>query len=178
MRHDWNVLVTSRSGHQRALTRAFQDLGDFEVSASRDVMVGVVRDRYMFLDTVASRLARGQRLPACLGRLLPVDRTITLPPGAPDQALGNLVAELAPQIGARSYHVRLDVHGHRELHGRRLELVLADRAWDALAGAGHHPVVCFEDPDVVLQVEVVGDTAGAALLDRRMRETYPFLLVR
>ena len=178
MRHDWNILATSQSGHQHALLACLESLGDFEPSPSRDVVVGVVSERYMFLDTVAARLHRDQRLPASLGRIIPVDRTVTLSEEDPTHSLEALVAEMAPLIGSRTYHVRLDLHGHSELHGQQLQARLADVAWDVLSAAGPRPTVNFEDPDVVLQVEVVGDTAGAVLVDRRLRELYPFLLVR
>lgn len=177
MRHDWNVLATSRSGHQHALLQALQGLGAFESASSRDVVVGKVPAHGAFLDSVADRLHRDPRLPACLGRLIPVDLTIALPPGDPIRALEQLVTALAPAIGNRSYHVRVVVHGHHELHGIQLEGRLADCVWDALSRDGSKPYVRFEDADVVLQVEVVGDTAGAALLDRHTREAYPFLLV-
>lgn len=178
MRHDWNVLATSQSGHQHALLTSLRKLGDFEPSPSRDVIIGVVPERYIFLDSVATRLRREELLPASLGRVIPVDRTVTLPESGAVPVLETLVAELAPLIGDRTYHLRVDLHGHAELHGQNLQARLADVAWDVLSTRGPHPKVVFEDPDVVLQVEVVGDTAGAVLVDRRLRELYPFLLVR
>jgi len=179
MKLDWNVVATSRGGHEYALLSAIGDLGWFESSSAKDVIVGLVDDRAEFLEKLSERLGHDDRIPASLGHVMPVARTVLLEGDPATKPLEDAVAELAGEIGGRSYHVRVDVHGHKGvIHGHHVELLLADVLWDALCRAGHAPRVVFDDPDVVVQVEVLGDRAGVAIVDRRMRERFPFLRVR
>ena len=71
-------MATAHGGHEFALLSAIGDLGWFESSQARDVIVGAVDDRDAFLARLGERLRHDQRLPASLGRVMPVTRTVSL----------------------------------------------------------------------------------------------------
>lgn len=179
MTRDFNVLATARGGHGDALFEAIAPLGAFRRTASPDVLVGVVPDRAAFLDQIKERLTHDLRLPACMGHVMPIGSTLSLGEGHPFTALKDGVLALCPAIGSRTYHIRVDAHGHRgSLHPYWLERWLGDVVWDELTRLGHSPRVSFTDADVVLQIEVLDGQAGITLVDRATAEDYPFLRVR
>jgi pyruvate/2-oxoglutarate/acetoin dehydrogenase E1 component len=46
-----------------------------------------------------------------------------------------------------------------------------------LEARGETPLVAFDDADVVVVVELVGDVGGIALVTRELRQRYPFVRV-
>ena len=179
MNLDWNVVATARGGHEFALLTAIGDMGWFESASTRDVIVGRVEDGRRFLDELGARLCQDVRIPASLGHVMTVTRTVELTGEGPHPELEAAVRELARELRTSTYHVRVGVHGRRgTLHAHHLERHLGDVVWDELVRAGQQPHVIFDDPDVVLQIEVLADRAGIGFIDRSMRERYPFLRVR
>jgi hypothetical protein len=177
MRYDWNVVATSLSGHEASLLSAMDDLGDFEASLFDNVIVGFVEDKTDFMARLSERFATDFRLPRSLGRAVPVETTVAFVGEDPSEYLRAALRDIAGKIGNRPYHLRIDAHGLRE-HAHELEMQLADTLWDELRGRGFKPCVDFLDPDLVVAIEIVGDVAGIALVDRETRERFPFLKVR
>jgi tRNA(Ser,Leu) C12 N-acetylase TAN1 len=174
----WNVVVTSREGTQRWLRRALWRLVGLWRSGFRNVFVGRVDDPEAFLAAVAELRAARPALDRWLGRIVPVERTFPVDPATFQSRLEEEAAHFVDRLAGRSFHVRVDRRGHKGvIDSHACEQALGTFLWAALEGRGARPVVEFRDPDVVLVVELVGDTAGLALVTREMRTRFPFVKV-
>ena len=75
----------------------------------------------------------------------------------------------APRAPRPARHAALE---RRRAHARRHPLA---RARERRATT---PRVTFDDPDLVVAIETLGERAGIALIDRTLRQTYPFVRIR
>lgn len=174
---DWNVLVTTREGEQRAVRRALSRLVRLRRSGYRNVLIGRVIDAAALLDGVAELLERGL-LQEQLGRVIPIERTFAVDAAAFDVQLREEAAAFLPRLAHRRFHVRIDRRGHKGLiRTVDSEQALGDHLGSQLERAGQYAGVDFRDPDVVLVVQLIGDQAGIALVTRELRERYPFVHV-
>jgi tRNA(Ser,Leu) C12 N-acetylase TAN1 len=175
----WNVLATSLEGRRDALLIALRRLGRFRPGGYRNVVVGTVDDRDGFLAAVRDALATDPLLPTALARLIPIEVTLRFDPTAPVDAVVSAAEPLVPRLAGGSFFVRLERRGLKgRVHSPSVERAIGDAVWRKLAEAGHVPKVEFADPDAVLVVETLGDQAGLAVVDRALRETFPFVKVR
>lgn len=177
--HGWNVMATSLNGNERPLLRLMNELGEFERSSCHNLLVGHVDDLTAFLEGLKQRYDAGRRLPMALGRALPVDATVQLKTGDPEHEIEQALQGLIGRIAGHSYHVRVERRGHKgQIHTSELEKLLGDFIWDQVERRGMKPRVDFDDPEVVVAVEIVGDEAGISLVERSVRERYPFVRIR
>lgn len=174
----WNVVATSMGGHRGALLHSIRDLGDFEVCPHSNVLLGWSEDTDDLLERLRDRMQEDSALASSLGRLVPSEITVPFDANEPEVSTRSAVAMIARRIGGNSYHVRVDARGWgRQLHVHDLEVRLGKVAWDEIARQGFEPQVSFEDPELVIMVEIVGDTAGISLIDRNQRMRFPFMKV-
>jgi hypothetical protein len=60
---------------------------------------------------------------------------------------------------------------------RQQEEIVADAIVQSMVQRGCTPSVDFQDPDVIITVELVGDECGIGLMTKSLRERYPFVKV-
>jgi tRNA(Ser,Leu) C12 N-acetylase TAN1 len=174
----WNVLATSLEGRRDALLVALRRMGRFRPGGYRNVVVGLVDEPARFLTEVRAALAADVLLPTALARIVPIERTLRFEPAA---ALDALAAAAEPFLDrlTGTFFVRLERRGLKgRLHSPTLERELGDRVWTGLESRGRTPKVDFKDPDAVLVVETLGDQAGLTVVDRALRQSYPFVRIR
>ncbi len=176
---EWNVIATSLEGRQDALLMVLRRLGEFWRSPFRNVVLGKVDNPQSFLDQLKGLWEKDLLLPTALARALPVEKIFTV---HPDEVAAKLKQELLPlveRLGGRKFYVRLDRRGFKgRIHSTAVEREAGEFLIEELQKRGFSPAVDFQDPDVVVVVEMVGESAGLALIDREMRARYPFLKVR
>jgi tRNA(Ser,Leu) C12 N-acetylase TAN1 len=174
----WNVVVTSHEGTQRRLRRALWPLVRLTRSGFRNVFVGQVDDPAAFLAAVAELRATRPALDQWLGKVVPVERTFAVDPATFQDRLREEAAPFVERLAGRSFHVRVERRGHKGvIDSHACEQALGASLWAALDARGARPVVDFRDPDLVLVVELVGDTAGLALVNRELRTRFPFVKI-
>jgi tRNA(Ser,Leu) C12 N-acetylase TAN1 len=174
----WNVVVTSREGGQRRLRGALARLVRLGRSGFRNVFVGQVDDPEAFLAAVAALCVARPALERWLGKIIPVERTFAVDPGTFQARLEEEAARFLDRLAGRSFHVRVERRGHKGVIDSHVsERALGAFLWTALEGRGVRPVIDFDDPDVVLVVEMVGDAAGVALVTRELRTRFPFVKI-
>jgi tRNA(Ser,Leu) C12 N-acetylase TAN1 len=174
----WNVVVTSRQGGQRRLRRALRHLVRLERSGFRNVFVGYVDDPEAFLTAVADLRMERPALDQWLGKIVAVERTFPVDPATFQARVQQEGARVLDRLLGRSFHVRVDRRGHKGIiDSHATERALGAFLWTALERAGARPAVAFDDPDVVLVIELVGDTAGLALVTRELRTRFPFVKI-
>jgi tRNA(Ser,Leu) C12 N-acetylase TAN1 len=78
----------------------------------------------------------------------------------------------------KSFHVRLHRRGFKgALSTPKEERFLDDALLAVLASAGAPGRIGFDDPDAVLQIEMIDRRAGVSLWERDDLRRYPFLSV-
>lgn len=72
----------------------------------------------------------------------------------------------------------MERRGHKdEVRSRAVEEIMADAIVQSMAQRGCTPSVDFQDPDVIITVEIVGDECGIGLITKSLHERYPFVKV-
>jgi tRNA(Ser,Leu) C12 N-acetylase TAN1 len=172
------VVVTSREGVRRRLRRALSGVVRLERSGFRGVFVARVDDAQALLRVVDELRAARPALDQWLGKIVPVERTFAVDPATFQARLQEEAAHFVDRLAGRSFHARIVRRGHKgAIHSHACEQALGAFLWDALARRGARPVIVFDDPDAVLVVEMVGDTAGMAVVTREQRMRFPFVRI-
>jgi tRNA(Ser,Leu) C12 N-acetylase TAN1 len=176
---DWNVLATSVEGARPVLLGGLRRHGKFRGGGYRNVAIGAVADVPAFLDALRDEVARDPLLAGALARVIPITTVVRLDATDPLATLESAVDALTPRLAGRAFYVRLERRGLRDtVHSSDVERSLGTTIWRALEAAGHAPQVRFADPDVIVAIETLGDRAGIALIDRGLRQAYPFVRIR
>ena len=172
------MLATSVEGARPVLLAGLRRHGAFRGGGYRNVAIGRVADPAVFFDKLRDDLAGDAMLAGAVGRVLPIDHVLRLDDDDPQASLETAVAALAPRV-AGSFFVRLERRGlHGTLHSSAVERDLGTTLWRAIESTGRTPRVTFTDPDFVVAIETLGPQAGIALIDRELRQTYPFVRIR
>jgi tRNA(Ser,Leu) C12 N-acetylase TAN1 len=176
--HEWNLIVTLIPGplHERQLMGALSNLGRFWFTPFKDVLVGKVEDRVVFLETLRTAQQTGARWMLNLARVIPVDRRFHFTPQTLSQQLKEAAASLLRPIPGRSFHVRLERRG---LAGcvptQQIEREVADYVFELAAAQGIELHGDFHDPDFVVAAETLEEEGGLGLIRRDIRTRYPFV---
>ncbi len=172
---DWNLVVTAHGGRRHDLVHALRPIVRLRRAGFAEVMVGRAADLDACLDGIAARAVDPVFAAEVLARVVPVTRTFAL--GAEIEAqLVTEIGALADALVDRSFHVRVERRGHKELvQSDHLERVLGTALVDGLRARGATPSVTFGDPDLIVAVELIGDVAGLGLVPRALRTRYPFV---
>jgi tRNA(Ser,Leu) C12 N-acetylase TAN1 len=89
-----------------------------------------------------------------------------------------IVRAWLPRLAGRSFHVRMHRRGLKEQMSSHTEERFLDEALlHALEQAGTPGRIDFTDPDLIVDVETVGQRAGLSLWTRDDLLRYPFLKV-
>jgi tRNA(Ser,Leu) C12 N-acetylase TAN1 len=89
-----------------------------------------------------------------------------------------IVCTWLPRLAGRTFHVRMHRRGLKEHMASHAEERFLDEALlHALEQTGTPARIDFTDPDVVIDVETVGQRAGLSLWTREDLHRYPFLKV-
>lgn len=175
---DWNLLVTSMEHHQRDVRRALRPVVRLRSSAFRNVFVARVDDSVAVLAAVDALAARRPALEVWLGRTLPIARTFAVDAERFAAQVEEALASLLGEIAGRSFHVRVERRGHKgRVDSHVTEQVVGRWILETLEARGTSARVTFEDADVVIAVEMVGDVAGIAILPRALREAHRFVRI-
>ena len=155
----------------------FEALGPFGVGRG-DACDAVGLDD---IPTFMSQLQRGftatpQRV-ACLSHVIPVTTTFSFQTAQEfEDKAKKAVQQWLPQLIARSFHIRMHRRGFKgRLSSQHEEQFLDGYILDCLRQEGATAKVSFDDPDLIIVVETVGQQAGLALWTKEDRDRYGFL---
>lgn len=177
MPHDWNMVVSVREGgYQEALQR-LRELGTVSDTEYFNVLVLRVDDVHQALDRLREWYETDPQLRSWLGRAVPVTDTFTFHSPLEFRVKArDVVMEWLAELAGKGFHVRMHRRGFkRRLSSHEEEKRLGAAIIEALDKMGTPAYLNFDDPDVIVAIETVGQHAGLSIWTREMLAHYPFL---
>lgn len=175
---DWNLLLTCMMRHERDVRRTLSPVVQLRRSPFRNVFLARVDDPAAALAAIDRLAAARPALVGWLGRVLPIAATFTVDPARFDAEVRSAVAPFVAELAGRRFHVRIERRGHKgRIDSHAAERGLGTWIVETLATRGTPGEVDFDDPDLVIAIETVGDVAGIALVSRSLRERHRFVHV-
>lgn len=177
---DWNVIATVAQGpeHEKHLLLGLKRLGEFHATRFKDVCMGRVDDLPAFLEAVRQAQEADESWTHCLARIVPVECTFHFDAGDFTVRLKEAVAPMAARMAPGTFFVRVERRGLMgQVHSQEVEREVADQLFDLVKARGKTLQTNFQDPDWIVACETLGTEAGVALLDRELRQRYPFVQI-
>jgi len=167
VRPDWNVVVmTGPGGVMKAIT-ALRPLGVLRPTPHGGVAVGHI-DAEDVLGAATRLHEEEPRRFEFVQRLVPIERVLSYPRDDVTEALCAALAESGARVAGKKFYVRCRLRGlESRLEARAVERAIGSYLCELATLSGQPAKVSFDDPDVVVQIEVVGDTVGYSFLDSR-----------
>jgi tRNA(Ser,Leu) C12 N-acetylase TAN1 len=175
-RLDWNLVVTAHGGRRHDLIHALRPIVKLTRAGYSEVLIGKTPDVDACLAGIAARAETDAVFAGeILARVVPVTRTFMLAAEIEPQLVAE-TATLLDAVAGNTFHVRVERRGHRRLvQSDQLERRLGTALVAALAARGETPRVTFDDPDLIVAVELIGDAAGIGLVPRAWRQRHRFV---
>ncbi len=176
---EWNALISVKEHGFRQALDVFGEFGEVKRTEFYNIILLRARDVAHMLETLRERSQKSPEFLAFLARLIPITRTFIFnsPEEFEDRAR-SAVLGWTPQLSGKSFFVRI----HRRGFKGRLSTMDEERALDTLLleeleKTGNPGRIAFEDPDMVIAIETVGQWAGLSLFTREEGKRYPFVRV-
>lgn len=171
---DWNVIITVRREFDRALS-VLRKLGTVERTGLYNVLVMRVPDVRAFVEQVT--WATGERFFDLISHVVPVSEKIEFETAEELESKARDIAfTWAPLLAGKTMHVRMRRRGRKgELHAQEIERWLGETIFAELEDRGTPCRYALDDPDVVIAIETIRNTAGMGLWIRADLDRYPWL---
>jgi tRNA(Ser,Leu) C12 N-acetylase TAN1 len=175
----WNVVVTVHEDGYARVRSVLQRIGPVQETDFYNVLLMRADDIPAFLVSVDCLFGDDPRLAHDVSRILPLTHTFELrDTGELERRFRDAAMGWLDRLAGRSFHVRLHARGWaKEVSRTAEERVLDTALLDALDARGTPGRIEFDDPDVVIDVEVVGERAGVALWTRADLQRHAYLQV-
>lgn len=177
---EWNVVITVREQKYQTAWKHLQAFGQVQKTGYYNVVTLQVPDLKAFQDRLAQLCAEKSDILNVLSRVVPAQVVFSFQTAEEfDAKAREAVLRWLPDLAGKSFYVRLYRRGFRgRIVSPEEERSLDEALLSALEERGTPGRIDFEDPDLVIDVETVGNRAGLALWSRAELERYPFLRVR
>ncbi len=147
---------------------SLSDLGCFWATRYRQVVAGKVDAPAD--SRVVAEYGRHPDWPAVLERLLPLERSVPFQRADVTETLCEALEEEYERLCGRTFYVRAHLRGlEGRLEARIVERAIGGFLVDRTSAAGAAARVRFDDPDLVLMIEVIEQHVGFGFLDREVR---------
>lgn len=177
MIQDWNAVVTLIPEGDRDALRVLRDFGEVSKTPFRGVFVmRADLDAVELQEGIRDRLLVDKTLANSVSRIVPVTARFSFASSQEFRArLEAAVEPWADELAGKAFHVRMHRRGHHaDLSSQEEEKALGEFLLRRLADQPGTRVV-FEDPDVVIAVETVGEEAGVSRWARDDLDRYELL---
>ncbi len=176
----WNLLVTVRPGREPAARALVSGVGTLRASPyPDDVLLAHVDDAVRALDQIDAAMKDDPRARAAIARVLPAQRTFAC--SSLDQlerVTRDLVGDWLDELADTRFHVRCHRRGRvDDIDPVEEEAFLGEVVLSELAARGTPGTIDFDDPDAVIDIEILGGIAAASLWTRDDLRAYPFLRI-
>ena len=178
---NWNMVVTSLPGPgcEHHLLHELGSMGKFRMTQFKDVCVGYVEDVMNFLEAIRQAEEEGAPWVEDLGRVIPIERIFHFTPETLAEQLKEAVTQFVRRISGGTFYVRLERRGLiGQVMSPEVERSVADHIFSLAEREGRQLRTSFEDADYIVAAETIGQECGIALLNRDLRQRYPFVQTR
>ncbi len=174
---DWNVVVTVYDGEFAEAVRLLKQFGRVARTDYWNVLTMTVEDSAGLLRTVQSVVERDASLANAVSRIVPAQRTFRFQsPEEFEELACRVVDERLTELRGKSFHVRMHRRGFKgRLSSQHEEQFLDYHLLQRLQLEGAEGRIDFDDPDVIIAVETVGQSAGLSLWTREELESFELL---
>ncbi len=174
---DWNVVVTVHGDGYRRACALLERFGTIRRTDYYNVLVMKVEDRTAFLGELAALAEAVPDILHVIARIMPASDTFTFQSAEEFEAKAREIAlAWTPELADKSFHVRVHRRGFKsQMSSQEEERFLDDVLLSALEQAKTPGRLTFDDPDVIIDVDTVGQRAGLSLWTREDLNRYPFL---
>jgi tRNA(Ser,Leu) C12 N-acetylase TAN1 len=171
---DWNVVVTVYDGEFAETIRLLTPFGDLAPTDYWNVLAMVVPDIPTFLADIENAIQRDASIPNAVSRIIPVTHKFRFQsPDEFEKEACLVVDEWVPEVSGKSFHVRMHRRGFKgRLSSQRAEQLLDHHILQRLELEGAGARIDFEDPDLIIAVETIGQTAGLSRWTRAQRQAF------
>lgn len=178
MPRGWNVVVTLAPEGYRDAVRILRDFGEISKTPFRDVLVmRVDLEAREFLEKLRELLSGDKTLANAAARVIPVTETFSF--STAEEFRSGAMAAVRPwarELAGKTFHVRMHRRGFGDtLQSQAEERALGEFLLDHVGGDQEPAHVDFDDPDIVIGVETVGEEVGVCRWSRSERERYELL---
>ena len=172
---EWNVVITV-SEHAFAAAREWlARFGKVRRTDYYNVLVLQVEDTAHFPDALKAGLEREPAAAQWLSRIVPLSVTFGFQDaGQFEHQARRAVEPWARALRGKRFHVRMHRRGFKGRLSSQHEETFLDHFLIEAAGDGGTRVD-FDDPDIVIALETVGQRGGVSRWTREDRRRYPFL---
>jgi tRNA(Ser,Leu) C12 N-acetylase TAN1 len=174
---DWNVIATAYDHEFRAALTLLAPFGEIRGTSYRNVLVMKVADVIEFLEALQRALALDASLANVVSRVVPVTHVFHFSsPEEFESKARDAVSEWVPELRGKKFHVRMHRRGFKgRLSSQHEEQFLDHFILECSKLDGAASVVDFDDPDVVIAVETLGQRAGLSRWTRLQLREYELL---
>ena len=175
---DWNVVATVAPEGFRDAIRILSDFGEVSKTPFRDVLaIRTALHASEFLEALKALTDKDKTLLNSVARLTPVTSGFSFSSASEFRArVTEAVLPWARELAGKAFFVRMHRRGfHEQLNSHVEERAIGRFLIDHSEDERSRPRVDFEDPDVVIAVETVGERGGVSLWTRADLERYELL---
>jgi tRNA(Ser,Leu) C12 N-acetylase TAN1 len=176
---DWNVVVTVYEGEFREAIRLLSPFGRTQRTPYRNVLVMKVKDGITLLDALQRTVNEDASLANTVSRVVPVTHGFQFnSPEEFERKARDTVNDWVAEFGGQRFHVRMHRRGFKgRLSSQHEEQFLDHHLLEQLKLAGLTGSIDFENPDAVIAVETLGQSAGLSRWTREQLKQYEFLRI-
>ena len=174
----WNVVVTVTEHAWREAKAFAAGFGQTAASDFHDVLLLNVADIDRLLADLAAAAGADGKLPHGIAHVYPLRRIFSFAtPREFESKARAIVVELAAGLAGKTFHARVHRRGFKGKISSHDEERMLDTAVLEASPADARPRIRFDDPDAVIDVELVGNRAGMSLWTRDELRAYPFIRI-
>jgi tRNA(Ser,Leu) C12 N-acetylase TAN1 len=174
---NWNVVATVYGHEFDEARRLLAPFGDVRRTDYYNVLAMRVGDVIAFLEALEETIRSDASIPNSVARIVPVTHTFRFDsPEEFETEARAVVDQWLPDLQHARFYVRMHRRGFRgRLSSQHEEQFLDHHLVEALQSRGSSARIDFDDPDQIIAVETLGQTAGLSRWSRRQLRTYSLL---
>lgn len=177
---DWNVIVTAydEEGY-RVAKRLMSRFGQIDSTDYFNVLVMKVPNVDDFTEAIAELFEQIPGFPNEISRVVPAHATIDFQsPQEFNKRASAVVRDWSEKLAGKSFYIRLHRRGFKgRIASPEAERFLDDAVLQRLRELDRPGRIDFEDPDFVIDIEMVGNRAGLSIWSRQELNRFDFLHV-
>jgi len=175
----WNVVATTYDREFREAKSRLSRFGEVRPSVYRNVLLMKVADIGGFLEGLERSLDEDASLANVVSRIVPVTHGFNFStPEEFESKARDVVSEWLPELGGKKFHVRMHRRGFKgKLSSQHEEQFLDHFVLEKLQEARTPAAIDFDDPDVVIVVETLGEEAGISRWTRQQLREHELLKI-